>query len=82
MSLGLAPAAVAPSYRVDVTIGAGCGSTRRVRKMRLVNPVRPWVPCYRTTDAPTIQPSIEWLRTRNTPGYVASLNTIRSLGSI
>ena len=48
-----------------------CGSTRRVRKMRLVNPARAWVPCYRTTDAPTIQPSIEWLRTRNTDGYVA-----------
>jgi hypothetical protein len=48
-----------------------CGSTRRVRKMRLIDVPRPWVECYRTTDAPTIQPSIEWLRTRNTNGYVA-----------
>ena len=59
-----------------------CGSTRRVRKMRLVNPVRPWVPCYRTTDAPTIQPSIEWLRTRNTSGYVASVSAIQNIESI
>ena len=45
-----------------------CGSTRRVRKMWQVNKAPAWVPCYRTTDAPTIQPSIEWLRTRNTGG--------------
>ena len=45
-----------------------CGSTRRVRKMRLIDAPRQWVPCYRTTDAPTLQPSIEWLRTRNTSG--------------
>jgi hypothetical protein len=48
-----------------------CGSTRRVRKMRSIDAPCLWVPCYRTTDAPTIQPSIEWLRTRNTNGYVA-----------
>jgi hypothetical protein len=48
-----------------------CGSTRRVRKMWLLNTARAWVPCYRTTEAPTIQPSIDWLRTRNTNGYVA-----------
>jgi hypothetical protein len=59
-----------------------CGSTRRVRKMRQVNKARPWVPCYRTTEAPTIQPSIEWLRTRNTGGYGASVNPIRNIGSI
>jgi hypothetical protein len=45
-----------------------CGSTKRVRKMRLVNVPPAWVPCYRTTGAPTLQPSIEWLRTRNTGG--------------
>jgi hypothetical protein len=59
-----------------------CGSMRRVRKMRPIDAPCLWVPCYRTTDAPTIQPSIEWLRTRNTPGYVASVNTIRNIGSI
>jgi len=45
-----------------------CGSTRRVRKMRLIDAPCQWVACYRTTEAPTIQPSIEWLRTRNTSG--------------
>ena len=52
-----------------------CGSTRRVRKMRPIDAPCPWVPCYRTTDAPTIQPSIEWLRTRNTNGYGAVTRT-------
>ena len=44
-----------------------CGSTRRVRKMWQVNKASAWVPCYRTTEAPTLQPSTECLRTR----YVA-----------
>ena len=59
-----------------------CGTPRRVRKMRMVNVPPPWVPCYRNTDAPTLQPSIEWLRTRNTGGYVAAVNTIRNTASI
>jgi hypothetical protein len=45
-----------------------CGSTRRVRKMWQVNKAPAWVACYRTTHAPALQPSIEWLRTRNTVG--------------
>jgi hypothetical protein len=45
-----------------------CGSMRRVRKMRLIDAPCPWVACYRTTEAPTLQPSVEWLRTRNTGG--------------
>ena len=45
-----------------------CGSSRRVRKMRLIDAPCEWVPCYRTTDAPALQPSIEWIRTRNTSG--------------
>jgi hypothetical protein len=38
-----------------------CGSRHRVRKMRPIHTHR-WQACYRTTQAATLQPSIEWLR--------------------
>ena len=55
-----------------------CGSTRRVRKMRQIDKPRPWVECYRTTEAPTIQPSIEWGRPRNTGGLCRGLQSINA----
>ena len=43
-----------------------CGTKHRVRKMRLLSPLPMWAPCYRTTRAPALQPSIEWCRSRLT----------------
>lgn len=44
-----------------------CGSKHRVKKMRpIAPPPLPWVPCYRTTAAPALPPSIEWCRSRRT----------------
>jgi len=38
-----------------------CGSKNRVRKMKPLGPPPPrWSACYRTTEAATLQPSIEW----------------------
>lgn len=39
------------------------GSNHRVRWMRPIG-VPAWKPCYRTAEAPVLQPSIEWLRSR------------------
>jgi hypothetical protein len=37
------------------------GTKHRVRKMRAMQPVNIWRACYRTTAAPTLQPSLDWL---------------------
>jgi len=40
------------------------GSKLRVKHMEpiIMRPDRPWSNCYRTTRAPVLQPSIEWIR--------------------
>lgn len=39
-----------------------CGTLKWICAIQ--SPVRPWQHCYRTTEAPVLPPSIEWLRTR------------------
>ncbi|HLH04965.1 MAG TPA: hypothetical protein VKX25_19510 [Bryobacteraceae bacterium] len=36
------------------------GNRKRVRRMRPLEPETIWEPCYRTIEAPALQPSIEW----------------------
>jgi hypothetical protein len=41
-----------------------CGSTRRVRAIRLLDKPPAWQPCYRNTSSPCLPPSIEWCLSR------------------
>lgn len=40
-----------------------CGSVKWIRRANS-GACPPWVECYRTAEAPVLQPSIEWLRSR------------------
>lgn len=44
------------------------GSKNRVRWMRARKPNPKWQHCYRTAEAPVIQPSVEWLNNRYVVG--------------
>lgn len=39
-----------------------CGKVKWMCAVKRV--VHPWQHCYRTTEAPVLQPSIEWIRSR------------------
>ena len=47
--------------RVQCIFALRCG---RVRWMRMIAKPLEWMPCYRNQAAPVLQPSIEWVLTR------------------
>ena len=48
---------------VRATDHQGGGTGTRVRWIKVI-PAAPWAHCYRTAEAPVVQPSIEWLNSR------------------